>query len=191
MTTDKNLVRAASLAVLLLAVMVGFTASPEAIADTTMQVQADPGAETQRMIEDAIGRHLGSNTTDPFGVAIMGIIDVCIAPAIVAIIVVWLVFRNKGKKEEMKFDTLKLMVEKGVPIPEDFSFMEPPPAPGASLRRGLILIALGLGIVAFFLIVNSPEAAGLGAIPLFIGLAYLLIWCLERNKNPQSDNRTV
>lgn len=187
MTTDKNLVRAASLAVLLLAVMLGFTASPEAIADPVMQAQADPGAETQRMIEDAIGQRLGSNTADPFGVAIMGIIGVFIAPAIVAIIVVWLVFRHKGKKEEMKFDTLKLMVEKGVPIPEDFSFMEPPPAPGASLRRGLILIALSLGIVAFFLVVNAPEGTGLGAIPFFIGLAYLLIWYLERNKTLSSD----
>jgi hypothetical protein len=114
----------------------------------------------------------------------MGIVGVFIAPAIVAIIVIWLVFRNKGKKEEMKFDTLKLMVEKGVPIPENFSFADPVPAPGANLRRGLILIALGVGIAVFFLIVNAPEGAGLAAIPFFIGLAYLLIWRLEKNKNP-------
>lgn len=187
MTTDKLIVRAASLLVLVFAVMLSFTASPQALADPVMQTQADPAGETQRMIEDAIGQHLDSNATGPFAVAIVSIIGVFIAPAIVAIIVVWLVFRNKGKREEMKFDTLKLMVEKGVPIPEHFSFADPAPGPGASLRRGLILIGLGIGIVIFFLFVEAPEATGLGAIPFFIGLAYLLIWRLEKNKTESSD----
>lgn len=181
MTTDKLIVRAATLMVLVFAVMFSFAVSPEALADPVVQVQADPG-ETQKIIEETIGQQL--EDAGPFAVAIMGIVGVFIAPAIVAIIVIWLVFRNKGKKEEMKFDTLKLMVEKGVPIPENFSFADPVPAPGANLRRGLILIALGVGIAVFFLIVNAPEGAGLAAIPFFIGLAYLLIWRLEKNKNP-------
>ncbi|HEX7027288.1 MAG TPA: DUF6249 domain-containing protein [Gammaproteobacteria bacterium] len=190
MNTDKLLVRVASLAVLLLAVTLSFTVNPEALAEPVMQVQTDPSGETQKIIEEAIGWHLDSNT-GPFAVAIVSIVGVFIAPAVVAIIVVWLVFRNKGKKEEMKFDTLKLMVEKGVPIPDNFSFADPAPDPGYSLRRGLILIALGIGIAVFFLLVNAPEAVGLSAIPFFIGLAYLLIWYIERNKDPQSGKRAV
>lgn len=191
MITDKLTVRAASLLVPVFAVMIGFIASPEVLAApaapvaSAMQVQAEPAGETQKIIEETIGQQLEG--AGPFTVAITSIIGVFIAPAIVAIIVVWLVFRHKGKREELKFGTLKLMVEKGVPLPENLSFAEPAPAPGTSLRRGLILIALGIGIMVFFLLVNAPQVTGLGAIPFFIGLAYLLIWYLERNQAASSD----
>lgn len=186
MTTDRDIVKAATLLVLLLTVMLSFAASPQALAAPVVQVaaqaQADPGGQPQQILEQTLGHGFMPDSKGSTLIAIMGIVGVFIAPAVVAIFIVWLVFRHKGKREEMKFGTLKLMVEKGVPIPEHFSFMDPAPAPGASLRRGLILIALGIGLVVFFLIVNASAAAGLGAIPLFIGLAYLLIWYLERNK---------
>lgn len=179
MSTDRNIVKAATLLVLLFTIMLGFTVSPEALAEPVAQVQADPAGNT---FEQAIGQHFMPHDMDTTAIAIMGIVGVFIAPAVVAILIVWLWFRHNGRKEQMKFDTLRLMVEKGVPIPEKFSFVESAPAPGASLRRGLILIALGIGIVCFFLIVGANEGTALGAIPFFIGLAYLLIWYLERNK---------
>lgn len=194
MSTDRNIVKAATLLVLLFTIMLGFTASPEVLAapeastvpvapvEPAPQAQTNPDREAQQMLEQTIKRNFMPDSMGTTAIAIMGIVGVFIAPAVVVILIVWLWFRHNSRKEQMKFDTLRLMVEKGVPIPEKFSFVESAPAPGASLRRGLILIALGIGIVCFFLIVGANEGTALGAIPFFIGLAYLLIWYLERNK---------
>jgi hypothetical protein len=68
-----------------------------------------------------------------------------------------------------------------VPIPENFSFDEAAPRqPVSYLGRGLKLIGIGLGLIVFFIVLGWTSWAGIGAIPLFIGLAYVLIWHLEK-----------
>ena len=55
----------------------------------------------------------------------------------------------------------------------------------ADLKKGLILLATGLGVALFLNFIPEAREAGawsLGLIPLFIGLAYLLFWKLDKPK---------
>ena len=84
--------------------------------------------------------------------------------------------------------TVRTMVEKGQEVPA--ALFSPPPVIRArsDLRRGVVLLMVGLGLMIFFGAVNDWEGGGwsLGVIPFVIGLGYLLVWKLEgrRDKVP-------
>ena len=84
--------------------------------------------------------------------------------------------------------TVRMMVEKGQEVPA--ALFAPPPAVRArsDLRRGVVLLMVGLGLMIFMGAINDWEggAWSLGVIPAVIGLGYLLVWKLEgrRDKTP-------
>jgi len=86
--------------------------------------------------------------------------------------------------------TVRMMVEKGQPVPEGL-FAVPPRAvrQRSDMRRGVVLVMVGIGIMVFFAAVNDWEggAWAMGIIPFLIGCGYLLVWKLEGNK-PGTDN---
>jgi len=86
--------------------------------------------------------------------------------------------------------TVRGMVERGQEVPAAL-FVTPPPAIRArsDMRRGVVLVMVGLGVMIFFGAVNEWEggAWALGIIPFLIGCGYLLVWRLEGNK-PSTDN---
>ena len=78
-----------------------------------------------------------------------------------------------------------MMVEKGQPVPE--ALLNPPPAQRqrSDMRRGVVLVMVGLGIMLFLGAVNNWEngAWALGIIPFVVGAGYLLVWKLEAKKD--------
>ena len=84
--------------------------------------------------------------------------------------------------------TVRAMVEKGQEVPA--ALFAPPPIVRArsDLRRGVVLLMVGIGLMTFLGAVNDWEggAWSLGVIPFVIGLGYLLVWKLEgrRDKVP-------
>jgi Domain of unknown function (DUF6249) len=84
--------------------------------------------------------------------------------------------------------TVRTMVEKGQEVPA--ALFAPPPVIRArsDLRRGVVLLMVGFGLMIFFGAVNDWEGGSwsLGVIPFLIGLGYLLVWKLEgrRDKVP-------
>jgi hypothetical protein len=85
--------------------------------------------------------------------------------------------------------TVRAMVERGQEVPA--ALFAPPPVMKArsDLRRGVVLLMVGFGLMIFFGAVNDWEggAWSLGVIPFVIGLGYLLVWKLEgrgRDKVP-------
>ena len=78
-----------------------------------------------------------------------------------------------------------MMVEKGQPVPE--ALFAAPHTPGeqrSDMRRGVVLVMVGLGIMIFLGAVNEWDggAWALGLIPFLIGAGYLAIWVMEGNK---------
>ncbi len=79
--------------------------------------------------------------------------------------------------------TVRMMVEKGQPVPPELFAV---PAPGAplrpwfDLRRGIVLLAVGVGVVMFFGISAGWDEGvwALGLIPGLIGFGYILAWRL-------------
>jgi hypothetical protein len=85
--------------------------------------------------------------------------------------------------------TVREMVAKGQEVPA--ALFAPPPVMKArsDLRRGVVLLMVGFGLMIFFGAVNDWEGGSwsLGVIPFVIGLGYLLVWKLEgrgRDKVP-------
>ncbi|MEK7685371.1 MAG: DUF6249 domain-containing protein [Verrucomicrobiota bacterium] len=105
--------------------------------------------------------------------------------------IVGLVAYFRARKQKQLHETLRAMIEKGVPIPPEL-LRSPTPAgdaseaerddPRTALRQGLFLVALGVGICVWLLI-ESSDSWGLGFIPFLIGVSFLAEWRLEK-RNP-------
>ena len=81
--------------------------------------------------------------------------------------------------------TVRMMVEKGQPVPEAlFATPASPIRQRSDMRRGVILTMVGVGVMIFFGAMDDWDggAWALGIIPFLIGAGYLLVWKLESNK---------
>ena len=88
--------------------------------------------------------------------------------------VVCAVLFARFRRERQLHETLRQMIDRGVDIPP--ALLVPPQVKPNDRRRGVILIALGVGISAFLFLVdgNDDGAWGLGLVPAFLGAGYLL-----------------
>jgi hypothetical protein len=100
------------------------------------------------------------------------------------IMIVAIVSYNGRRKREMVHQTIDRIVEQGGDVPmELLDALDKGKGTGdASLRRAVVNIALGAGLGVFLGTVAGVEVATIALIPFFIGLAYLLIWWLEHNR---------
>lgn len=87
------------------------------------------------------------------------------------------------KRSRMQHETLRLMIEKGQPIPPELLQPQDPPRRAKSdLRSGLILIGIGAGVIVL-LLMQHQSAWAAGLIPLLMGVAFLITWKIESNNN--------
>ena len=104
------------------------------------------------------------------------------APVLIVAVIMYFGF----SRNRMLHRTIRMMVEKGQPVP---AALLAPPAPAqrqrSDMRRGVVLVMVGLGLMLFLGAVNEWEggAWSLGIIPFLIGAGYLLVWKLEGKKD--------
>ena len=92
-------------------------------------------------------------------------------------------FRRRREVQE----TIRIAIEKGQELPTEFletiSSPKKRPKKDQDLRRGVVLIAVGLGIGIFGILVGDDDAVGplmgIGSIPLLIGMALTALWVLR------------
>jgi hypothetical protein len=107
------------------------------------------------------------------------------APVLIVAVIMYFGF----SRNRMMHRTIRMMAEKGQPIP---AALLAPPEPAvrqrSDVRRGVVLCMVGLGLMLFFGAVNRWEggAWAIGVIPFVIGLGYLLVWKLEGKKDVSS-----
>jgi hypothetical protein len=117
-------------------------------------------------------------------IPLVGIIMLIVfgAPVLIVAVIMYFGF----SKNRMMHKTIRMMVEKGQEVPAAL-LAPPPPAvrQRSDMRRGVILLTVGLGLMLFFAAVNDWEggAWAIGVIPFVIGLGYLLVWKLEGKKD--------
>ncbi len=97
--------------------------------------------------------------------------------------------RKHTRARQMQHETLRLMVEKGQPIPPEMLKIpeEPEKKKSDDRKTGLILIAVGIGIFIFFQSMGMQEQDAFpirwaGAIPGLVGVALLANWFLTRKE---------
>ena len=150
----------------------------------------NPGNEHESVRIDSTGVHIGGEEPVDINVPnwggrlglllpILSVLAVFGSP--VAILGLFLYFRHRRNK--MFHETLRAMVEKGVPIPPELLSGGATLANGSNLgrrgihdlRNGLILIGLGAGVM---LLGANAGFSKLGLIPIFIGLAMIAAWLI-------------
>ncbi len=80
------------------------------------------------------------------------------------------------RKQAQLHQTLRLMIDKGTDIPPEL--FAPPIAAHSDLRRGLVLVGVGLSLLILIGLVDgfADGSWAVGLIPAFIGAAYLIVW---------------
>jgi hypothetical protein len=108
-------------------------------------------------------------------VAMTAIILGIASPIILAGLILW----YQSWKTRLLHQTALQLAEKGQPLPPEYFLGKPSPA--SDLRRGLVLVGLGIGLVISLYQIEVPW--GFGLIPLFMGVGYLIVWALETGKS--------
>ena len=115
-------------------------------------------------------------------IALLAVILVFGTPVIIVIAILI----HKARRTAAIHDTVVRLAEKGLPVPPEL-FVERRPDTTSPLHKGVILVAVGLGLIVFFLTMQDRQAPwGVGTIPLLIGIGYLIVWKLEGTKGPGS-----
>jgi hypothetical protein len=107
------------------------------------------------------------------------------APVLIVAVILYFGF----SRTRMQHRTIRMLAEKGQPIP---SGLLATPAPAvrqrSDMRRGVVLTMVGIGLMVWLGAVNDWEggAWSLGLIPFLIGAGYLIVWKLEGKKDISS-----
>jgi hypothetical protein len=163
-------------------------------------VSDDLAARIQQRIDKKLKKHLNVTATDReadntdhgeisdvgerLAVPIVAIVFLTLfgAPVLIVAVIMYFGF----SKNRMMHRTIRMMVEKGQPVPPAL-LAPPPPAlrQRSDMRRGVVLVMVGLGLMLFLGAVNEWEggAWAVGIIPFLIGFGYLLVWKLEGRKD--------
>ena len=128
---------------------------------------------------------------DFIAIPIVAIVFLSIFGAPVLIVATIGIFALIGNR--MRQRTIRMMVEKGQPVPAELLAPEVRRVRRRSdVRRGVIWTMVGLGLMIWLAAVNDWEGGvwSFGLIPFLIGLGYLIIWKLEGKKDiPPSPPR--
>ena len=173
------------------------TTAPAATA--TVSPASTPESEIEQSIRKKQKRHfnvtIGERETDAdhgkssedipeqvFAIVGITMLTVFGAPVLIVAVIMYFSF----SKTRALHRTVRLLVEKGQPVPAAL-LAPPPPAQRqrSDLRRGTVLTMIGIGLMIFLGTVNDWEggAWSIGIIPFLIGAGYLLVWKLEGKKD--------
>jgi hypothetical protein len=177
------------------------TASPIAntpAATATISATSTPASKIEQSIRKKQKKHFGFTMDDhdtdldrldhgkdipAMVIPIVGIVFLTIFGA--PVLIVGLILYFSFSRQRALHRTVRMMVEKGQPVPE--ALLNPPPAQRqrSDVRRGVILTMIGVGLMVFFGAANDWEGGSwtLGLIPFLIGAGYLLVWKLDTKKD--------
>jgi hypothetical protein len=116
---------------------------------------------------------------DPFTMRIA--IVALLASFALPLLLVAIVLYYKHRRNRMIHETVAALAAKGLPVPPQL--LDPPRRSGsASLRAGLVLVALGVAVAFFF--VDHGMGWSIGLIPGLMGAALLVAWKIETRPQP-------
>ena len=104
------------------------------------------------------------------------------------IIVVGFILLYRMRKTRLIHDTVLKLADKGVPIPPELIAPVQSEPAKSDLKTGIILLSAGAGLMLFFYETHGPWS--LAAIPVLMGVGYLVVWKIEKPKDEAPANRS-
>ena len=174
-------------------------ASTAAPSSTSSSASSDLADRIHRKLERKLGHKHGivieggdkdgdevgaSNDIPTMVIPLVAIVFLTIFGAPVLIVMLIGVIALIGSR--MRQRTIRMMVEKGQPVPAELLAPEVRRVRRRSdVRRGVVWTMVGLGLMIWLAAVNDWEggAWSFGLIPFLIGLGYLILWKLENKKD--------
>jgi hypothetical protein len=99
-------------------------------------------------------------------------------------LIVIAVLRHRNNKQRILSDLALRLAEKGQTVPPEL-FVDAPPV-RSDLRRGIIWIAVGLGVAIFGAFDGDNDVIGIGFIPVMIGIGFAVAaWLDNRQRRVQ------
>jgi hypothetical protein len=146
----------------------------------------DPGSSYVPDVAEELSRTgININTgakTDP--VAIIAILSVFGTP----VLIIGIIVLGWYQRQKRRLSLIEKIVDSGQPIPEQLLTNAMDEGnPGNSLRKGVTSLGVGAGLVVFGFFVSKTLMA-IGAIPVCMGLAYLLLWKLENKPSDEPNS---
>jgi Domain of unknown function (DUF6249) len=178
------------------ATAIGAPALTAAPSTTSSSASSDLADRIHRKLEKKLGHKHGividtdkdddadlEQMRNLIAIPIVAIVFLSIFGAPVAIVVMVGIFSMIATR--MRQRTIRMMVEKGQPVPAE---LLAPATRGirrrSDVRRGVVWTMVGLGLMIWLAAINEDGGAwSFGLIPFLIGLGYLIIWKLENKKD--------
>ena len=123
---------------------------------------------------------------------ILGIIGAIWLPIIMITLIVWFRTNTERARNCLQADLYAKALEKGMELSPSL-FVQEKKKKFNPLNTGIICIAAGLGVSLSFVTIGllgnggAVKVATIGIIPFFIGIAYLLIWFINRKQAAKQD----
>ena len=99
---------------------------------------------------------------------------------LIVLAIVFVVLRHRRSVTELKLKAVADLAERGNAVPFDLIFAKPRSRQNSDLRIGMVLASTGIGALLFAFTLPVHPAWGLGLLPLFAGLGYLITWMIGR-----------
>ena len=101
------------------------------------------------------------------------------------VLIVWIVYAFRYKAQRDVQATYRAAIERGQELtPELLERLGETQPKNRDLRRGIVLIGIGVGLAAFGLVLGEEDAVrplvAVGAFPFLVGSAYLGLWKFTR-----------
>ncbi|MDD4994208.1 MAG: DUF6249 domain-containing protein [Paludibacter sp.] len=108
---------------------------------------------------------------------------ICLLPFVFVVVILFMQAKARNRESQRRYDIYMKSLEMGQTIPEHF-FDEPKKAtqPSSNLKKGILWLVVGIGIVISFLIMHQNQGLIVGIIPGFVGIGYLLVHFLDKPK---------
>lgn len=140
--------------------------------------------ELKRQELELESQKIEANSREDMPLNGFGIVMIVMLPFLFVITIVTINVRRKNAESKRKYELYMKSLEMGQTIPEHF-FDEPQTGKASNLKRGIISLMVGIAFGLYVIIEKNTGLPFLMAalIPGFVGLGYLLVHFIEKQKN--------
>lgn len=107
-------------------------------------------------------------------VAVLALVAIICVLSYLFLKVVKMILQYRSEKDDAHLTMLLSLAEQGHTIPSELLVSHSRNNVKSDLRRGLVLVCTGVGLSLFLLSVSGGTAWGLGLVPVFTGIGFLL-----------------